>query len=277
MTAAHPPGAVAVVGHVEWVTHALGTVPGRGHIADLSDPLTEPAGGGAVAACAAARLGAVTTLVTALGEDEPAARSRAILEARGVQVIAAGRTRSQTPVLSITEPDGERTIMVVGARLQAGPDDPVDWKCIGSMDAAYYAGEHPGALVHARRAASLVVTARRLEDVRAAGVRPDVIVASAADPDEDPWGLPGHLAARAIVVTDGSRGGSVHEAGRAARAYDPVAPPGPLIDSYGCGDSFAAGIAVGLARGLVGHGACTLGAVAGARCATWRGGLGPAP
>ena len=277
MTAAHPPGAVAVVGHVEWVTHALGSLPRRGHIADLSDPLSEPAGGGGVAACAAARLGALTTLVTALGDDEPAARSRTILEARGVEVIAAGRTTPQTPVLSITEADGERTIMVVGPRLQPGPDDPVDWQRLGAMDAAYYAGEHPGALVHARRAATLVVTARRLDDVRAAGVRPDVIVASASDPDEDPWGLPEALAARAIVVTDGPRGGTVHEPGGAARAYDPAAPPGPVIDAYGCGDSFAAGLAVGLARGLDIHEACALGAAAGARCATWRGGLGPTP
>ena len=276
MTAARPPGSVAVVGHVEWVTHALGALPRRGQIADLHDPLGEPAGGGAVAACAAARLGAPTTLITALGDDDAARDSRAILEKRGVEVVAASRRQPQTPVLSITEDDGERTIMVVGPRLQAGPGDDLPWALLADVAGAYYAGEHPGALEHARAASVLVVTARRLDDLRAAGVRADVVVASASDPDEDPWGLPKPLMAGAIVLTDGSRGGAIHRGGGITR-YAPVTPPGPVVDTYGCGDSFAAGLTVGLARGLDIADACALGAHAGAQCATWRGGLGPTP
>lgn len=276
MTAARPPGSVAVVGHVEWVTHALGAVPARGQIADLRDALAEPAGGGAVAACAAARLGAPATLVTALGDDDAARRSRAILEGRGVEMVAASRRAAQTPVLSITEADGERTIMVVGPRLQPGPGDELPWGLLGDVAGAYYAGEHPGALEHARSACVLVVTARRLDDLRAAGVRADVIVASASDPDEDPWGLPASLTPDAIVLTDGPHGGMIHREAETCR-YTPVPPPGPVVDTYGCGDSFAAGLTVGLARGLEIADACALGALAGARCATWRGGLGPTP
>lgn len=276
MTRPGPHGAVAVVGHVEWVTHALGSLPARGHIADLAEPLEEPAGGGGVAACAASRLGAATHLFTALGDDSPAALSHAVLGSRGVHVHAAQRPGPQTRVLSITEADGERTIMVIGPRLQASTDDPLPWGSLAGMGAAYYAGEHPAALEACRATEFLVVTARRLDDLRAAGVRADVVVASAHDPDEDPSGLPAALAPDAIVLTNGAHGGTISQPGRPVRHYEAATPPGPVVDSYGCGDSFAAGLAVGLARGLPLDDAVALGAIAGAACATWRGGIGPA-
>jgi ribokinase len=47
------------------------------------------------------------------------------------------------------------------------------------------------------------------------------------------------------------------------------------VDSYGCGDSFAAGLTVGLARGLPLEAALELGARCGATCLTGRGGLVP--
>ncbi|MBM3665699.1 MAG: hypothetical protein FJW92_07895, partial [Actinobacteria bacterium] len=166
-----PHGAVAVVGHVEWVTHALGILPGRGRIADLQDPLDEPAGGGGVAACAAARLGAAVSLFTALGDDPHALKAQQMLENRGVEVVAAARTGPQTRVLSVTEPDGERTILVVGSRLQPRASDALPWNRLRGLGAAYYAGEDPQALRLARAAPRLVVTARRLRDLVAAGVR----------------------------------------------------------------------------------------------------------
>jgi ribokinase len=276
MSGAGPHGAVAVVGHVEWVTHALGTLPARGHIADLGDPIGEPAGGGGVAACAAARLGAAVTLFTALGDDHAAERARQVLGERGVQVLGAARPGPQTPVLSITEPDGERTIMVVGSRMQPTAGDPLPWDLLAATDAAYYAGEDPGSLQLARQARHLVVTARRLDDLRAAGVRADVLVASANDPAEDPSGLPDALAPGAVILTDGRRGGTITERGGDPRRYDAADPPGSVVDSYGCGDSFAAGVTVGLARGLSLEDAVALGATIGAACTTWRGGIGPA-
>ncbi len=276
MSRSGPHGAMAVVGHVEWVTHALGTLPGRGHIADLREPLEEPAGGGGVAACAAARLGARVSLFTALGDDAHALTTAAALEGRGIEVIPARRPGPQTPVLSVTEPDGERTIMVVGPRLQPAASDALPWTRLEGMGAAYYAGEDPQALVLARAAQRLVVTARRLEDLIASGVRADVVVASASDPDEDPSELPTAIVPAAIVVTDGPRGGTITEAGGRTRTYAAAQPPGPVVDTYGCGDSFAAGLAVGLARGLSLDDAVALGARAGASCCTWRGGIGPA-
>ncbi len=270
-----PAPRVVIIGHVEWVTHAQGHLPDRGHIADLHDPWFEPAGGGGVAAVAAARLGAHVTLLTALGDDITAAECRRVLEDRGVSVIATRASGPQTPVLTIIEPGGERTIMVVGARMQARASDLTDSDLLASADAVYYTGEDPDLLRVARQARHLVVSGRRIADVAAAGIVADVIVASANDPDEIPAALPAQLAPGAVVMTDGADGGSIEPHGATMRRYAPAVQAAPIVDSYGCGDSFAAGLTVGLARGLGLDDAVAVGAAAGGLCATWRGGLGP--
>ena len=267
---------VVIVGHVEWVTHTRGVVPARGHIADLTDAFAEPAGGGGVAAVAAARLGAHTTLLTALGDDAAARTSADVLASRGVHVVAAHRDAPQTPVLTITEQDGERTIMVVGDRLQASRDDRIHEPALHGARAAYYTGEDPSLLRAIRDAVPvLVVSGRRLVDVIEAQVTADVVVGSINDPDEDPAILPPQLRAAWVVRTDGPRGGLIDSSDGATLGYQAAAPPAAPIDSYGCGDSFAAGLTVGLARGLDLPQAVELGAIAGAKCVTWRGGIGP--
>ncbi len=268
---------VVIVGHVEWVTHALGTVPARGHIADLRDAFAEPAGGGGVAAIAAARLGARVVLLSAFGDDPAAEASLDIMRRSGVDVAAARRAAPQTPVLTITEPDGERTIMVVGERLQASAADALHGAVLEGAAAAYYTGEDPALLRAVRdHVPVLVVSARRRADLVAAGVTADVVVGSRRDPDEDPRGIPEGLRPRWFVHTDGRNGGVIVTADGTETVYQPVPPPGRVVDTYGCGDTFAAGLTVGLARGLTVADAAALGAREGAACTTWRGGVGPA-
>jgi ribokinase len=267
---------VAIVGHVEWVTHALGEVPLRGRITDLRDAFSEPAGGGGVAAVAAARLGASACLLTAFGNDDIAQMCRDLLRQHGVDIAAARRGVPQTPVLSITDADGERTIMVVGERLQARISDGNHHAALLAAEAAYYTGEDPALLAEVRRQVPvLVVSARRSDDLAAVGVTADVIVGSLNDPDEDPADLPDALRPRWLVRTDGPSGGIIIADDGTGTSYDPVPPPGEVIDSYGCGDTFAAALTVGLARGMTIEGAAALAAGAGAACATWRGGIGP--
>ena len=68
---------VAVVGHVEWVEFVRGDhVPAAGEIVHATDSFQEPAGGGAVAAVQLARMAGSSTLLTALGSDDPANLSR---------------------------------------------------------------------------------------------------------------------------------------------------------------------------------------------------------
>jgi ribokinase len=126
----------------------------------------------------------------------------------------------------------------------------------------------------ARRARALVVTSRRLAQLVESGVRADVLIASASDPTEavDPDLLP--VAPGAIVWTEGGHGGHFVTADGRSGRWDPAPLPGPPLDSYGCGDSFAAGLTVGLARGLDLEGALALGARCGAHCLTGRGALG---
>jgi len=50
--------------------------------------------------------------------------------------------------------------------------------------------------------------------------------------------------------------------------FDAVPLPGPIVETYGCGDSFAAGVTAGLSAGWSTEQAVALGASCGAACAT---------
>lgn len=266
---------VAVVGHVEWVTHGVGVMPGPGQITYVTDPFDEPAGGGGVSAAQVPKLGAECLFFTALGDDHSGDQAAARLDAEGVTVLAARRHGPQTRAVSATGPTGDRAILVIGDAVSARIEDPLPWDDIAGCDAAYFTGHDSATLQAARRARLLVVTARRLRQLMESGVRADVLIASDSDPAEavDPGALP--VPPGAIVWTEGSRGGRyVLEDGTEGR-WDPAPPPGPAVGSYGCGDSFAAGLTVGLGRGLDLDGALALGARCGAACITARGALEP--
>jgi ribokinase len=260
---------VAVVGHVEWVTHARGRLPAQGTIGYFTDPLEEPAGGGAVSVVEAARLGADALFLTALADDRQGAESGARLAAAGVEVRAARRVGGQTRALSV-EDGGDRTILVVGERVVPRGDDELPWELLDGCAACYVAGADPGAIAAARRCPVLITSSRRLEELRQSGVRADVVIGSASDPAERVGG-PLDPPPDAVVLTDGARGGLVRQAGREWRWR--VAPlPAHAVDTYGAGDRFAAGLLVGLGRGLDLRAAVALGAECGARALTVRGG-----
>lgn len=263
---------VAVVGHVEWVTHVRGSVPPVGQIAHLGDVLDEPAGGGAVTAAQVARLSGDCLFFTALAGDAFGVASREVLSAVGVSVLAGERPGRQTRALSVADPSGERTILVAGERLSPTVDDPLPWGDLAGCAAVFFTGDDPRSLVAARAAGCLVVTARRLAALVESGVRADVVVASATDEDErvDPAALP--VAPGAFVFTEGARGGSIVVGGR-ERRFAPV-PAARVVDAYGAGDSFAGGLTVGLALGLGLDAAAALGARCGAAALAGRGGLG---
>ncbi|MEW6582882.1 MAG: PfkB family carbohydrate kinase, partial [Actinomycetota bacterium] len=130
---------VAVVGHVEWVTHALGPLPAEGDIVELADAFDEPAGGGAVTAAQIARLGARSTLYTALGNDEAARRSAQVLTGLGIDVHAATRDTPQRRAISIVTPCGhDRTIIVTDPPDSPRIDDPLPWDDLARHDAVYF-------------------------------------------------------------------------------------------------------------------------------------------
>jgi ribokinase len=264
---------VAIVGHVEWATHALGVFPGPGEIRALGDAFDEPAGGGAVAAAQVANLGAQTLFFTALGSDAAADQTRDALARRGIEVRAARRPGPQTRAISVVDPIGERAIALIGGPLSPHATDDLGWADLAGMDAVYFTGRDPATLDACRAARALVVTARRWEVLAASGVQCDVIVASGGDPDERVPADTLAMRPRAWVITDGARGGTYLDDSGRPQAWDPVTPLGPVVDTYGCGDAFAAGLTVGLARGLTLADAIGLGARCGAQATTARGGL----
>lgn len=263
---------VAVIGHVEWVDGVLvKRLPSDGEIVHAIDSWTEPAGGGAAAAVQLARLAGSATLFTAVGNDELGLRAVNELEALGVRVEATVRPEPQRRALVIVDSGGERTIIVVGDRMVPHREDPLPWHELGRYDAVYITGADAEAVRAARAARILTATPRALATLRAAGVLLDALIGSGRDP--------GELYARGqispepalVVRTDGEHGGSYETASGAVGRYEAAPPPGPIRDSYGCGDSFAAGLTYGLGAGLPLAEALELAARCGAACLTGRG------
>jgi ribokinase len=263
---------VAVVGHVEWVEFArVERVPPQAAIVHAREAWDEPAGGGAVAAVQLARLAGRATLYTALGDDERGLRAKTELQALGLRVEAVFRPEPQRRAFTYVDDDGERTITVIGERMTPSGNDGLPLDELAGCDAVYFTGGDATALRSARQARVLVATPRALRDLQRGGVELDALVGSARDPSERY--APGDLdpEPRLVVRTAGAEGGTWEAADGRTGAYAPEPLPGPPVDSYGCGDSFAAGLTFALGRGLDLDEALRLAARCGAACVTGRG------
>ena len=145
----------------------------------------------------------------------------------------------------MVDPDGDRAITVIGDRLQPRASDPLPWSELQNCDAVFVTAADPAALRACRSARVMTATPRvRLNTLREAAIQLDALIGSGLilesscrirsdfpaldcrSPRKGRWGL---------VVPGGH--------------YDATPAPGPCVDSYGCGDSFAAGVTVGLAAG----------------------------
>jgi ribokinase len=264
---------VAVVGHVEWVQFArVAHVPRAGEVAHARDPFEEPAGGGAVAAVQLARLAGEAVLVTALGDDEHGRRSVARLNELGVDVRGGFRDAPTRRALTLTDAAGERAITTLGPRLEPlGDDRAARWDALAGTDAIYITAGDEGALRAAREAARVLVASPRIGDALGRGVRLDALVLSADDEIELRAAARADGEAELVVLTEGESGGSYRtRAGKTGR-WAAASPPGEPVDSYGCGDSFAAGLAYGLGAGLDLDDALALAARCGAACLAGRG------
>ena len=155
---------------------------------------------------------------------------------------------------------GERTITTLGAKLLPRGPLPLE-----GYDAVFFVSGEVAALQSARAARFLAATARELPTLQAAGVRLDLLTGSGTDPGEQ-FG-DDVLDAATIVRTEGRAGGTAN-----GERYQAAELPGPLVDTYGAGDSFGAALCFALARGDDLHAALALAARAGAAVVT---GAGP--
>jgi ribokinase len=262
---------VAVVGHVEWVDFAVvPRLPRPGEILHVPEFWAEAAGGGAVAVVQMAKLTGGATFVTALAGDELGRRTAEQLPRQDVTVHAGRREGVQRRGFTYLTHDGERTITILGDRLVPHGADPLPWDALDDVDGVYFTGGDPAALRQARRARVVVATPRAGEALYEAGVAVDVLVHSGKDEDEeiDPATL--DPPPRTVVTTLGSKGGRWDgEAGSGTWESEPL--PGPRVDAYGAGDSFAGGLTTGLAARMPMADAVRLGSRCGAANLTGRG------
>lgn len=268
----------AVVGHLEWIEFGhVEHVPRAGDIVHATDPWEEPGGGGAVSAVQLARLSGDCIFFTALGDDERGAASRRRLADLGVRLEAVTREEPTRRGIVFVDANGERTITTLGRRLEPTTADRLPWNELEGVDAVYFTAGDAGALREARRAHVLVATSRVADLLHEADVHLDAVVGSGNDPSEafDPDGLthPPDL----VVRTDGRRGGTYETSQGRSGTYEPAERPGPIVDTYGAGDSFAAGLAFALGRGLGVENALALAARCGAWCAAGKGPYGNQP
>jgi ribokinase len=262
---------VAVVGHVEWVEFArVPHMPKAGEIVHATEWWQEAGGGGAVAAVQLAKLAGAADFFTALGDDALGARARERLEELGVTVHAAVREGPQRRGFVHLDGDGERTITILGERIVPHGDDDLPWDRLDAADAVYFTGGDEGALRHARRARRLVATPRAYNTLVTAGVKLDALVRSAHDPGEqqaeerlDP---PPDL----VVSTAGKEGGQWVGKDHTTHTWKAAELPGPKRDSYGAGDSFAAGLTYALGADMEPEAALHIAARCGAHKLTGR-------
>jgi ribokinase len=248
----------AVVGHVEWVQFArVPDLPVPGEIVHATEVWEEAGGGGAVVAAQLAKLSGGCELFTALGDDELGTRSATCLAELGIEVHVR---RDGTTRRAFTHVDahGERTITVLGDKLLPRGPFPLD-----GYDAVFFVAGDAAALRSARGARFLAATLREVPTLLEGDVPLDLLVGSATDPGEQ---YESGLEVELVVRTEGIAGGSA-----SGRRYAAVAPPGPVVDTYGAGDSFAATLCFALARGDALAPALALAARAGAAVLTGRG------
>lgn len=263
---------VAVVGHVEWIEFArVEHVPRTGEIVHARSSWQEVGGGGAVAAAQLARLAGGCLFFTALGEDENGRSAKLALERLGVDVKAASRPPPQRRAFVFTDAGAERTITVIGGRVGPRREDPLPWNELDRFDAVYFTAGDAGAARVARGAGKLVATTRAIDALADAAVEVDVLVSSADDEGERY--RPGDLEPPPLVVarTAGAEGGSLTGPDGQTSDWKAAPLPGAPVDSYGAGDSFAAGLTYGLALGHSPEQAAAIGARCGAACMTGRG------
>jgi ribokinase len=263
---------VGVVGHVEYVEFArVEHVPKPGEIVHAEETWAEAAGGGAVSAVQLAKLAGSSLIYTALGDEELGRRAKTELEQHGVRVHCTFRDKPQRRGFTYLDSTGERTITTIHERYGPSGADDLAWDELEDAAAVYFVSGDLAALRAARKARVLVATARSLPALVDAGVQLDALVHSATDAGERYAAGQLDPEPRLLVGTTGSHGGTWTAAEGRSGSFSASPLPGPVADTYGAGDSFAAALTFALGSGLETESALELAARCGAAAITGRG------
>ena len=168
------------------------------------------------------------------------------------------------------DPLGFITRCVNERRLVPHGEDPLPWHELDALDSVYVTGGDAAAIRAARRARVLVATPRAAPGLAEAHVEIDALVASGNDPGE-PVDRPLDPPPRLVVRTRGAAGGEWESREGRRGVWSAAALERAPVDSYGAGDSFAAGLTYALAAGWSTSEAIALAARCGAAAVTGRG------
>jgi ribokinase len=152
--------------------------------------------------------------------------------------------------------------------------DPLDWGSLNGADGVYLTAGDGGAVRAAREARILVASPRAGKVLAESGVTVDALVYSDRDELESSIALGLEPRPALLVATRGAEGGRYETADGKTGTWKAAPLPGPIADSYGCGDSFAAALTYGLAAGETVDSSLEVAAEVGASCLTRSGPYG---
>ena len=261
---------LAVIGHIEWVTFiSQNQLPKAGIISHVKNYMEKPAGGGAVTAIKLASLSNnKVDFFTALGKDEFGKKSFQILTKYNLNVYASWKDIPTRKGISIVDQKGDRAISIIGKRIQPSINDDLPWEKLKNYDGIFVTATDSKTLKESRQARKVVATPRLgLEVINHSNIQLDALIGSGLDPQERFQESELKVNPIIRIATEGDKGGK-YWPGERFKAIDLKKA---AIDSYGCGDSFAAGVTAGLASGFDIKSAIFLGTKLGADCATYFG------
>ncbi len=237
---------LAVIGHIEWINFLMvDKLPKPGVISHSKKSIEFPAGGGSVIAKILSDLTINEVhFFTSLGNDYYGKQCFNILSNMGIKLHVAWRDKPTRRGFSLTDNSGERAITVVGERLAPTCRDNFDWNIFKKMDGIFITAADSGIFKKARVAKIVCTTPRvGLNTINKSNIFIDGLIGSNLDPGEAFSLSQLSLKPRYTIKTEGEKGGILFPGGR----YKALENINPKVDSYGCGDSFAAGILYGLA------------------------------
>ena len=236
----------AVIGHVEWMNFLrVDQFPKPGIISHSEMSLEYPAGGGSIIAKRLSELSLNQIhFFTALGNDDYGKKCFKILSNMGIRMHVAWREKPTRRGFSLIDSRGERAITVIGERLAPNHKDNLEWNILKKMDGIFISASDSEIFKIARSASILCTTPRvGLNTINQSNVLLDALIGSNLDPGEVFSFSEISKKPRYTFKTEGEKGGIIFPGGR----YKALKNNKLKIDSYGCGDSFAAGILYGMA------------------------------
>ena len=254
-----------VIGHIEWINFLkVDLLPKPGIISHANKSLELPAGGGALIAKTLYELtNNEIHFFTSLGKDYYGEKSFEFFKNIGINLHVAWRSEATRKGFSLIDKNGERSITIIGKRLAPSFNDNLDWSILSDMDGIFVTAGDDNLLKKARKANILCTTPRvGIDLINKSKVTLDALIGSNLDPGESFLLSDLHKKPRYIIKTEGEKGGIYIPGGR----FNAINNNDLKIDSYGCGDSFAAGILYGLAESWSIENALKLGKVLGRNC-----------